>query len=858
MKISFWPVVLASTLLAFIHAAHAAPVCVPHNNSTALRDALAAAAAGNGSATIRVEQGIYNVAPEDWIFAFPPGVDLALLGGYVPNTSCSQRHITASPATPATNTVLDGQAAVGTLIQFSSQARALTAPPFGTFTLEGFEIRNLASQPYGNALVIDWNASDGFSGGIQFRYNWVHDNAAPTTAVALGSGGAIEITNNLVAKNTGPYALDVNSQVSPSRAPWHVVNNTVAMNSAIGLRLNRPDGDALLLNNILHDNAGTDFYADGGVTAAMLSETFYTTAKSASATIDKYAYSQTNAAVYDAGFHALGSNNGAPFAALLPAQDLEGNPRWIGSKPERGAFENNVDDQAHFVVTSHLDESNATLNTVTCDQGSPTCTLREAIIRANAAGPSRVDFALGGNCAQSGPEFILLGSRLPEIKNALRINGYSQAGSIGNSAALDAGNGVTTRLCVTVERAAAASVDFALWADAVAFVPQVEVTGILFEGFSSSAIYFGNGAYHWIHGNSFAVAKVDSPFVIANGKGITLAKHVDGAFTSNAQFTTIGGPNPADVNLFAKMNQAFSGAVFLNAAAWNHVGSVVENNLFGVALDAHTPLANAGYGIEVKNSDYNELADNVIVAGAKEGIDLWTANSNWLHGNLIGVVPGGAGNPALGNGGSGIIVTYASTNNAIGAADASGRDGRYSNVIENNLGAGVWIWSGAGTGNSVLDNFIGQNGPGGPPASGGLAIDLGPAGVGLGSVNVPNNAQKAPLLQPSFALGASYLIDFSLSGTGGQGYRIDFYLNSSCDASGYGPAALPISAYPVTLAGAGAQTQTFSVVFPAGSFAQLPAYVSATATHASTNDTSEISNCMTVTIDDRIFSDDLE
>ena len=141
------PVVAAGFLLVAIlsaSTAHAiAPVCVLHNDSAGLAQALTNAASNGLSAQIEVEQGTYIVPSSGWVYQFGPRQNVALLGGYVPGTNCAQRQITASPNTPSTNTVLDGQSQNGASITFGLQLDNPANLPYGTFTIEGFEIRNL-------------------------------------------------------------------------------------------------------------------------------------------------------------------------------------------------------------------------------------------------------------------------------------------------------------------------------------------------------------------------------------------------------------------------------------------------------------------------------------------------------------------------------------------------------------------------------------------------------------------------------------------------------------------------------------------------------------------------------------------
>src|SRR5262249_53181766 len=116
-------------------------VCVTQGDSAGLAQALGDAEDSGLDTEIDVEQGTYVVPPTHWIFTFNPRQDVSLLGGFVPGTSCQQRSITASPNTPSTNTVLDGQSQNGAFIALGLKVANPDNAPYGTFTFEGFELR---------------------------------------------------------------------------------------------------------------------------------------------------------------------------------------------------------------------------------------------------------------------------------------------------------------------------------------------------------------------------------------------------------------------------------------------------------------------------------------------------------------------------------------------------------------------------------------------------------------------------------------------------------------------------------------------------------------------------------------------
>ncbi|HZP66478.1 MAG TPA: right-handed parallel beta-helix repeat-containing protein [Rudaea sp.] len=821
-----------------------APTCITHNDSTGLTNALAAAANSGVSAEIDVEQGTYIVPPTGWIYSFSPEQDVALLGGFVPGTNCKQRQITASPNTAATNTILDGQSQNGAFISLGLKLGGNPGNlPYGTLTIEGFEMRHLQSTGAGgSALFATFDVGDGYTGGILFRYNWVHDSVAAASIVELHTGGPMTFTNNLVDKNIGAESVYLLSTAG-NQAPWRIVNNTIANNTGEGLVTHQIGTYVQLFNNILYANTSSDLDATNSF-LELHGDTYGTSTTSGGSIANHgYAFSGTNPQYDTTTFHLTSGsgsiNTGAGYASVLPAQDLDGNPRWVGSNPDRGAFESNTFDQAYWVVTDTADTSHASDSTVNCNPGSHTCTLREAIVRANAYGASEIGFDLGGSC---GPQLILLTSPLPNVNVPLLIDGFTQPGSVRSTAPIGSGATFDETLCVVVEGTIADSVPSALVVGSTNFGAQLEVRGVTFEGFTGPAISIAQGAYHWIHGNTFGAETDTNPFVFSNGAGVT--------FGSGVTFSTIGGSAAADVNIFGKMNDSTRAAIAVTSTPNGHIGNALVGNFVGYSpIGGDKP--NQGTGVLLQSTSYNEVYENTIVASALDGLDLNAANANWIHDNRIGAVTqyGYFYVADQSNGGNGIAVYAGSTGNHIGAFDDTAYQTRYSNEIQNNAQAGVWVLSSAGAGNTVLANAIGYNGP---SFGGDLGIDTGPFGTGVAS------GTPTITVTTSYTLGYATLdLNFLTTGTGGTTYRVDFYNSDGCDASGYGPAEVPVQTFSFAMPGSGFQIAGFNEILPIVPLGQTPAHLSATITDTSTHTTSQISNC-TVAVNDRIFNNGFE
>jgi uncharacterized repeat protein (TIGR01451 family)/CSLREA domain-containing protein len=166
-----------------------------------------------------------------------------------------------------------------------------------------------------------------------------------------------------------------------------------------------------------------------------------------------------------------------------------------------------------------------------------------------------------------------------------------------------------------------------------------------------------------------------------------------------------------------------------------------------------------------------------------------------------------------------------------------------ANIIANNGGDGVKITNPLDTGNLITENSIyGNSGLGinlvgeTEDVNGVTANDIGDGDSG------PNNLQNYPIITHAVAAG-SQTISGVLHSEANTEYAIDFYLNATCDGSGYGEGATYIGSTFIATDGNGNQSFTLSFApstFSAGQF------VTATARDSDGN-TSEFSACFITT-----------
>jgi hypothetical protein len=273
----------------------------------------------------------------------------------------------------------------------------------------------------------------------------------------------------------------------------------------------------------------------------------------------------------------------------------------------------------------------------------------------------------------------------------------------------------------------------------------------------------------------------------------------------------------------------------------NGDNNIIEKNDIGFWPGNPTPLPNA-YGIEIRGSNNliggsSAATRNVISGNTYAGIAVGrsggTPTSNRIQGNFIGT--NAAGNAALPNGESGVIVYMAGSSTLIGGNSAGLR-----NVISGNAWRGV---DSGGTGTKIQGNYIGTNAAGSaavPNSMGGIYVDGGFAVIGGGAgvtanliaynggdgigvygaatrVNMrrnrvhsntglgidlwnngvtlndtldtdagPNRLQNFPVV--SSATASTQTLAVVLRSMTGQTYRLDFYASpaGTCDPTHYG------------------------------------------------------------------------
>lgn len=270
----------------------------------------------------------------------------------------------------------------------------------------------------------------------------------------------------------------------------------------------------------------------------------------------------------------------------------------------------------------------------------------------------------------------------------------------------------------------------------------------------------------------------------------------------------------------------------------NASGTVVEGNYVGTEVTGAAALSN-NYGFYVQDTQgvliggATAAARNLVSGNAIHGFWFFSRVAGTysprvrVQGNYIGLNTAGA---ALGNSQHGVYLQDAVPATIGGTATGE------ANIIANNGADGISAITSAESdilGNSIYGNV-------------GLGIDLNNDGVtandpGDGDTG-PNSLQNYPVLTSATSGGGTTTIQGTLNSTASAAFRLEFFSDTSCDASGNGEGRTYLGAQNVTTDGSG--NASFTASLPV---AVTPGQiVAATATNSS-NYTSEFSACFTVT-----------
>lgn len=449
----------------------------------------------------------------------------------------------------------------------------------------------------------------------------------------------------------------------------------------------------------------------------------------------------------------------ATMLAALPAAAQPEDPASAPAELSSAAMQPE-EPAATFTVNSTNDPGNGPCN-------AAECTLREAIIAANANGAAQdtIQFNIPG----AGPHVITLAAALQPVLHPLVIDGLTQPGAscaglpadpriVVNGSGLPGGtpgvviNAGNTRIrglviqrfsshgvvlqggsgivleCNYIGVNAAGVNDLGNGGIGVYVnnTPGATLVDNLISGNDSYGVYLGGGNANGnvLRGNFIGVNESGNA-AIPNGS--------TGVLVESAANTTVGGSQREDRNVIS--GNAGYGAAVNGASA----GTVVRGNYFGAAANGNAALGNNGAGVSVAGANGIQIIGNLISGNTGPGLLLQSnAQNTVVARNIIGLNL--AASAKMGNSSYGIYLPNGN-NGTIGGNGAG-------NTIAGNGQDGIFI-SGSSTNNSIFGNFIGTN-EGGSGGLGnsmfGVHISLAPgnrigdAGSGLGNVIAGNGA----------------------------------------------------------------------------------------------------------------------
>ena len=339
----------------------------------------------------------------------------------------------------------------------------------------------------------------------------------------------------------------------------------------------------------------------------------------------------------------------------LPALDLAGNARQIGTDPDMGAFETAVDNSLYLDVTT----------TAATGAGS----LAQAVASANATnGRQVIRFNLSGSC----PRTLTLNQTLT-LTDDVDIVGETQPGTQPNTFGL----GYNGEPCIILK--AGSGVGSGLVFDSAESSDDLKLSQIAFSGFSGSAVWLQSGKGHLLTGLQFGGAVGSTALLDVN-----TAIRIDGS-AGEAQ---IGGPDAVQTNF---IGGASLGIVLQGGGSNRVLGNAIgeaglqnDPNAAGVLIYSPGNLIednwisrNTALNLLLSGSDAhaNVLRDNIVTLGGGAGLNV----AGGAHHNRVGPA-----NFFGSNDGDGIYVASGSHNN-LGGNRYSGNGGLAIDLGDNGV-----------------------------------------------------------------------------------------------------------------------------------------------------------------------------
>jgi CSLREA domain-containing protein len=531
-----------------------------------------------------------------------------------------------------------------------------------------------------------------------------------------------------------------------------------------------------------------------------------------------------------------------------------------------------------LVVNSTLDTSDKTPGDGLCLTAGNVCTLRAALEEANARPPydgyDTLALPITFNISGGGLKTISPGAIYPDVFYPVDIDGYTQPGASANTSVFDQGLNTSIKIAIDATHGGSA-ISFHSCNNVLMGLSFVNgaIDFLYEEGYSKSrnnntikGCYIGieadgatpgtsvlnihNQHLNTVGGSSSAdrnlisggvvFTKSDSNVVIGNFIGTTFSGMLTSGTSAHGiqiadtcAYNRIGGTAAGERNLISGNNRG----IMINGSL-SHDNSII-GNFIGVAADGYSVAGNANAGILLGDSTYNNvITDNVISDNSYDEAGIWMDNtySNIIQSNYIGTDTGmthSVGNGDPGQFSAGIMLMNGSADNMIGGAETS-----EGNIIANNYGFGIGLYTNAGNGNSILSNLIYDNAQMGIDLSVDYTPDANDSGDGDSG---PNTSLNYPELSGAFATSSSVSIMGTYNSASNSTYTVQYFSTATCDPSGNGQGQQLIGTDTLMTDNSGnvSISSSFNVTVATGNV------ITAIATDANGN-SSEFSECRTV------------
>ena len=434
-------------------------------------------------------------------------------------------------------------------------------------------------------------------------------------------------------------------------------------------------------------------------------------------------------------------------------------------------------------------------------------TLRYAINHANAnTDADAITFNIDG----AGPHVIALASSLPSITDAdVSIDGSSQAGASCGQLT----TGTQHVLQVQLDGAALTS-GSALTIEA----GSVQVSGLSVINAFQSGIVIKSAGNNSVIECSYIGVETDGETSGSNNR--TGGSYLAGIDVNFADNVTIR-------NTLISGNDASSGVdgIRLDDGA---TGTVITGNIIGLNAAGTSALGNANNGIVVDSQSYATIGGTTailrnVISGNNDGIIFRVdSGGGTVLGNYIGL--GADGTSPLGNTVIGVQIANSASNIVLGDGTTDG-----GNKISDNGTSGIHLTD------SVQAAFLGNS----IYANDQLGINLVASGESANTVTLndagdsdtgPNDLLNVPVLNILEADGTTnvaYDLDLDTAANA-DGYRIEFFKNSSADSSSHGEGEIYLGYIDTGAHSAG--NQNYSGSFTANETVSAGDIISATTT----------------------------